>query len=263
LRGNAAFVAAGLVSCLVLTATCRIGTPPASASSSTQMCRPYQYLPVTNRLGERFIIRNDNYGGLRECVINSGARANFAVRQSSALSRTREPVAFPYIFLGCSWGLCTAGSGLPARVRALRDPRTSWDISARAAGVWDATYDIWFNRKPITTGQATGAELMIWLNAHGSPRPGRHTAIVWEDHARWYLRSWITQDSGIKWRLIQFRRVRPTSRAVRLDLSGFIHRMERRHWVRPRYWMLNIDAGFEIWRGGTGLATDWFTARAR
>ncbi len=263
MRRNAVFGAAGLVSCLVLAATCSGAAPPASASSSAQLCHPYQYLQVTNRLGERFIVRNDNYGGLQECVINHGTRANFAVAQSSARSRTREPVAFPYIFLGCSWGLCTTGSGLPARVSTLRDPRTSWDISARASGVWDATYDIWFNKDPITTGQATGAELMIWLNSHGSPAPGRHSGIVWEDHARWYLRSWVTQHAGIKWRLIQFRRVRPTSRVVHLSLGGFIHRMERYRWVRPRYWMLNIDAGFEIWRDGKGLATNWFTARAR
>lgn len=249
--------------CLLLAAASGVAIPSASASPALQMCRPYQYLPVANRLGERFIIRNDDYGGLRECVVNSGARANFAVTQSSARSRAREPVAFPYIFLGCSWGLCTTGSGLPARVSALRDPHTGWDISARAGGTWDASYDIWFNRERITTGQATGAELMIWLNEHGRPAPGHHATIVWEDHARWYLQSWITQDSGVKWRLIEFRRVRQASRVVHLDLSGFIRRMERRHWVRPRYWMLNIDAGFEIWQGGHGLATNWFTARAR
>jgi hypothetical protein len=262
-RKNAATGAAAAACCLVLTASSGSTMPSAAAASAAQMCRPYQYLPVTNRLAENFIIRNDDYGGIRECVINSGTRANFAVEHSSAHSRDREPVAFPYIFLGCSWGLCTTGGGLPARVYALRDPHTGWDISAHAGGTWDATYDIWFDKEPITTGQATGAELMIWLNAHGFGAPGRHTPIVWVDHARWYLQSWITHNSGFKWRLIQFRRFRPTSRAVHLDLGGFIRRMERRHWVRPRYWMLNIDAGFEIWRGGDGLRTNWFTARAR
>jgi hypothetical protein len=170
-------------------------------------------------------------------------------------------VAFPYIFLGCSWGLCTPGSGLPARVSALHDPQTTWNVSLQAGGIWDATYDIWFNKTPITTGQATGGELMIWMNSHGQPAVARHTPIVWEDNARWYLQSWITQHAGIKWRLIQFRLVQPVSRFTNLQLGAFINQAERKHWIRSSSWMLNVDAGFEIWHNGNGLATTWFAAQ--
>lgn len=219
-------------------------------------------MPVVSGSGESFIVRNDNYGGRPECLRNSDGRPNFVVTWSSADSVPSRPVAFPYIFLGCSWGLCTPGSGLPARVSALHDPLTSWDTSLRPAGIWDATYDIWFNKTPITTGQATGAELMIWINSHGQPAPGRRTPIVWADHARWYLQSWITEHSGIKWRLIQFRPVRPVWRVSNLDLSAFINRAESKHWIRPSLWMLNVDAGFEIWNNGTGLATTSFAAQS-
>jgi hypothetical protein len=104
---------------------------------------------------------------------------------------------------------------------------------------------------------------MIWLNAHGHPAPRRHTPIVREDHARWYLRSWITHHDGIKWRLIQFRRVRPVWQVSNLQLDAFIDQAEHQHWIRPQSWMLNVDAGFEIWRGGTGLATNWFRVQVR
>jgi hypothetical protein len=261
LRRNVIFRAAGGAACAVLAAWCLI-VPQASASTITQMCRQYQHMPVANRLGESFIVRNDNYGGQRECISNSDARPNFVVTQSSAATRGREPVAFPYLFLGCSWGLCTPGSGLPARVSALRAPVTTWTASLRAGGVWDATYDIWFNKTRITTGQATGGELMIWLNSHEMPAPRRHTPIVWADHARWYLQSWITRHAGSRWRLIQFRRVRPVWRVSNLHLNEFIEQVESHDWIRPWYWMLNVDAGFEIWRDGKGLATNWFGARA-
>jgi hypothetical protein len=244
----------------VILAICFIA-PQASASSATTLCGQYQYMAVANKLAERFIVRNDNYGGQRECVINSDARPNFAVTQSSADSKPSRPVAFPYIFLGCSWGLCTPGSGLPARVSALHDPQTTWNVSLQAGGIWDATYDIWFNKTPITTGQATGGELMIWMNSHGQPAVARHTPIVWEDNARWYLQSWITQHAGIKWRLIQFRLVQPVSRFTNLQLGAFINQAERKHWIRSSSWMLNVDAGFEIWHNGNGLATTWFAAQ--
>jgi hypothetical protein len=248
--------------CAVLAGLC-LFIPQASALAATQMCRQYQHLPVANKFGEDFIIRNDNYGGDLECISNSDTRPNFSVTQSSATVSGSEPMAFPYIFAGCSWGLCTQGSGLPARVSALHDPLVTWHTSLRAGGVWDATYDIWFNKTPISTGQATGGELMIWLNAHGHPAPRRHTPIVREDHARWYLRSWITHHDGIKWRLIQFRRVRPVWQVSNLQLDAFIDQAEHQHWIRPQSWMLNVDAGFEIWRGGTGLATNWFRVQVR
>lgn len=259
--GLALGVASGVAGCAIL-ATCCLA-PPVSASSATALCGQYQHTPVTNKLGQSFIVRNDNYGGQRECIINSDARPNFAVTQSLAHSGPKRPVmAFPYIFLGCSWGLCTPGSGLPARVSALHDPLTTWDASLQADGRWDATYDIWFNQTPITTGQATGGELMIWMNSRGQSTPGRHTPIVWEDHARWYLHSWITRHAGIRWRLIQFRPVRPVSQFAGLHLNAFIKQAESRHWIRASSWMLNIDAGFEIWNNGNGLATTWFAAHS-
>ncbi len=260
MRRNATLTAAGL--CAVLTAASFLITPEVSAAAQTQLCGQYQHLQVSNPLGENFIVRNDNFGGHPECIGNSGSQANFVVTQSLADSDNGHLVqAFPYIFLGCSWGLCAPGSGLPATISSLPDPRTSWYISAHAGGLWDATYDIWFNKQPITTGQATGAELMIWLNSHGEPKPPPHARIVWADHARWYLRSWITHNAGSKWRLIQFRRVHPVQQVTNLHLSAFISQLEAHHWAQPSYWMLNVDAGFEICHGGVGLATHGFRVR--
>jgi hypothetical protein len=261
LRKSVTSGVAGGAGCAVLAAWC-IFVPQASASSITQMCRYDQSMPVANRFGENFIIRNDNYGGQPECISNTDARPNFTVTQSSAKSADGRPVAFPFMFLGCSWGLCSPHSGLPARASALHDPLTTWDTSLQAGGIWDATYDIWFNKTPNAAGQATGGELMIWINSHGLPAPGPGTPIVWADHASWYLTSWITHHAGIAWRLIQFRPVRPVSRVSGLGLSAFIGQAESHRWIRPWYWMLNIEAGFEIWRGGLGLATNWFGARA-
>jgi hypothetical protein len=260
LRKNIAVGLAAGSGCAIL-AICSLIGPQASASSATTLCGQYQHMPVTNKLGQDFIVRNDNYGGQRECVINSNSGPNFAVAQSLADTKHSRPVAFPYIFLGCSWGLCTPDSGLPARVSALHDPQTTWNASLQAGGSWDATYDIWFNKTAITTGQATGGELMIWMNSHGQSTPRRGTLIVWADNAKWYLQSWITENAGIRWRLIQFRLVQPVSQFTNLHLAAFINQAERKHWIRPSSWMLNVDAGFEIWHNGNGLATTWFAAQ--
>jgi len=143
----------------------------------------------------------------------------------------------------------------------LRRPVATWDTTQVPRGEWDAAFDTWFGIRPMTTGQADGAEMMIWLAARHIPVP-RRTRIVHVDHVRWYLLHWRTCLAGTCWNYIQFRRVWPVLRARRLHLLPFIHRAEKRGWIRPAWWLENIEAGFELWRGGTGLATRWFWARA-
>jgi len=47
-----------------------------------------------------------------------------------------------------------------------------------------------------------------------------------------------------------------------LRLYPFVRRIERLGLVRPGWWMENIEAGFEIWNGGRGLATTKYVVRA-
>lgn len=231
-----------------------------STAGTTTMCRKYQHMLVWGRSGQVLLVRNDNYGGKLECITNQDGGPNFTVTASPANNKNGAIVAYPYISVGCGWGLCTPGGFVPARVSALRDPRTSWSVRLPRGGFWNATYDIWFHRTLIRSGQPTGGELMIWLNSRGYPKPGRGSKIVWASGARWYLKSWITSHAGQRWRLIQFRRVRPVTKVADLRLDAFIADMERRGWIRPSYWLLSIEAGFEIVRGGVGLATTSFSA---
>jgi hypothetical protein len=55
--------------------------------------------------------------------------------------------------------------------------------------------------------------------------------------------------------------VRPVSAVRRLHLSPFFQRAQARGWLRPQWWLENIEAGFELWQGGTGLGTNSFWAR--
>jgi hypothetical protein len=98
---------------------------------------------------------------------------NFTVARSSARSTGIEPVACPFILRGCSWGTCSPRSGLPRRVSALGRPAVTWTTSLHADGRRNAAFDVWFGKHAMTTGQANGAELMIWLRARGITVPAR------------------------------------------------------------------------------------------
>jgi Glycosyl hydrolase family 12 len=228
----------------------------------SSLCRRYQHFAVVTAQGAHFVVKNDNYGGQTECLAVRGDSPNFTVTQSQLPAWHAKPQAYPFILRGCSWGTCSApGSGLPKPVSALRHPVATWYTTQVPRGEWDAAFDIWFGTHPMTTGQADGAEIMIWLNARRIPVPPR-TEIVRIEHVRFYLLHWRACHGGTCWNYIQFRRVWPVQRVRHLHLLPFIHRAERRAWIQPVWWLENIEAGFELWQGGAGLATDWFWARA-
>jgi hypothetical protein len=224
------------------------------------MCKRYQHTTVRTGAGARFVVKNDNFGHRRLCLAVSGGWPNFTVSRSSVRSRHSDPQAYPFVLRGCSWGTCSPGSGLPRRVSALRRPGATWYTSQRAGGTWDAAFDIWFGRHRLRTGQARGAELMIWLNARGLGVPSR-ARVVHLAGTRWYLQHWRACHRGGCWNYLQFRRVRPVTGVHGLRLMPFIHHAEARHLIKRQWWLENIEAGFELWHGGAGLATKWFWAR--
>ncbi|HUD39030.1 MAG TPA: hypothetical protein VMR14_19170 [Streptosporangiaceae bacterium] len=225
---------------------------------TTVLCKAYQHITVTHA-GRQYVVRNDNYGRQPECLRNQNGGTNFAIVSSGARVRRDEPVAYPNIFVGCSWGICTAHSGLPLRVSRIKSVVSTWHTRMRSAGAWSAGYDIWFDRKPSKSGQSGGAELMIWLNARGF---GQDTAPeVTIDGRRWRLEHWVTSGHGKHWNYIQFRKVGGTSKVTNLNVKPFIALAEHLRYIQPQWWLTSVMAGFEIWRGGVGLRTTNFVVR--
>jgi hypothetical protein len=249
---------------VLLLAGVQLGIDPADAKprppADLLICGNYQHIVVTSAQQQSNVIKNDNFGGAAECLLNKNLGSNYRVVSSAAASKTNAVMAFAEIFTGCSWGTCSPGTTLPRPVSSLGQPAASWYTTQNAPGRWGAAFDIWFNRVPIMTGQATGAEMMIWLNARNYPVP-RGTRKVWEDGQQWYLQRWIARHNGASWHYIQFRRVTPTWNVRQLRLMPFILRAETLNWIKPEWWLLNIEAGFEIWQGGVGLATQSFWAQ--
>ncbi len=214
---------------------------------------------AASRARAHYVIRNDSYGHRRECIRSRRAGPNFTIVRSDAKVRHAEPVAFPNVFVGCSWGICSAHSGLPRRVSQLQSLVRSWAIRGRAGGVWAASYDIWFDRVRHTGGQARGAEIMIWLSSRGFGARGGQVVTV--RRVRYHLAHWVTSHHGKRWTYVQFNRVRPTSRVRDLSVRRFIRVAERRGLIKRHWWLTSVEAGFEIWRGGVGLKTTTFSVR--
>jgi cellulose 1,4-beta-cellobiosidase len=260
-------IAAVLIACLALVAALALAQSASAAPAGRHHPVRYRHPAAHVICGHLYhhsilhraqMVRNDNFARQPECLKVQGA--GFRVTRSAADSRTPEVAAFPYVFSGCSWGLCTRHSLFPRRISALGHIRTSVRFDTRARGRWNAAFEWWVDAHRITDGQARKAEVMCWLRTRGIPAPSG-SPVVRVGGVRYWLTWWMTRrivgGQPASWPLVIFRRVHPTTHAtVRIGAFMAVVRRLRLHGARlvsERDWLLSDQAGFEIWRRGRGL----------
>jgi hypothetical protein len=131
---------------------------------------------------------------------------------------------------------------------------TSVSMSYPSSGVWDAAYDVWFDPTPRTDGQNTGAELMVWLNHQGSIQPvGSRVGSFSGAGGTWDV--WF---GNIGWNVVSYVRTSATS-SLSFNVSTFYNDMLSRGYAQRSWYLTSIQAGFEPWQGGAGLAVNSFS----
>jgi Glycosyl hydrolase family 12 len=208
--------------------------------------------------GGAYMVQNNEWGsGAAECLAVRDSGAFTVTRSAIANSASGAPGGYPSIYRGCHWGTCTPRSGLPVPVSRLLSPgtvTTDWATAQPAAGAYDVAYDIWFNRAPSTSGQPDGAELIIWLNHKGPVRPfGSRVGTVVIGGRSYDV--WFGQQP---WNTISYSMVKGTTSVRDLDIGLFAADAVRRGYIQKTWYLIDVEAGFELWHGGAGLATDSF-----
>jgi hypothetical protein len=232
------------------------GTPP------RRICQEDGRRTLTYR-GVPYIVRNDVFFPERECIKLQRRGDGFTVVESHANSHVDNNQAFPEIIYGCEWGVCSRHTELPRKVYRLRVLTTSWSTSWRRAPGWfDVGYDVWFGHLHTIHGHVLGAEMMIWL---GTKRFGvpLDDPVVHIDGQRWYYARHLACDVYGCWNYVLFRRVVPTTHVSGLSLLPFIHYSETRRQIGYRWFLKSVDAGFEIWQKGSGLAVHSYSVRLK
>jgi hypothetical protein len=257
-----ALSAAAVVGSLAMTALPAEGADTPTGTHTATTLSAMQSTPIA---GEAYAVDNDEWGSsAQENVVISG-NTGFMVASSSIRNVTNgAPGGYPSIYSGCHWGNCTRG-GLgvnPVPVNALTHPgtvTTSWTTSQPdGSAAYDVAYDIWFNQTPATTGQPNGAELMIWLNHHGPVQPfgspvgaasiNGVSYLVWEGAQPW----------GVT---VSYVMASPATSVRNLDIGGLAANATSRGYIKKSWYLIDVEAGFELWRGGAGLATKSFSVK--
>ncbi len=227
-------------------------TAAQSAHAATSTCDPQGTISA----GDYTIQANEWNSTAQQCLTYSGGTAWSVDTANFNLGTNGAPATYPSIFRGCHWGDCTQNSGLPIRISDLGRATSSWSTTQPASGAYDVAYDLWINSAPTTKGQPDGTEIMIWLNSRGGVQPfGGKTGTSSAAGRSWDV--WTGQQTS--WKIISYVLQGGATSVSGLDVKALIDDAVGRGSVNPAHYLIDAEAGFEIWQGGQGLATSSFS----
>jgi cellulase/cellobiase CelA1 len=228
------------------------------AYAATSLCQSQ----TASVAGGSYIVQNNEWNSsAQECITTDG-NADFTVASSSIDNATNgAPGAYPSIYQGCHWGHCSSGglSSDPIEVSNLTPGAvtSSWSTSQTGSGAYDVAYDIWFNQTPTTSGQPNGTEIMVWLNHNGGVQPfgtevASNVSIGGHTYNVWY---------GVQstWDTVSYVMTSPATSVSNLDIGTLAQDSVSRGYTKSSWYLIDVEAGFELWQGGAGLATNSFS----
>lgn len=206
-------------------------------------------------------VHNNIWNGLNksQCIQVNDASGEFRIVSSSHNHSVHgAPASYAFINKGCHWGTCTNAEGeTPRQIGEITEAKSSWNTTQTDAGVYNVAYDIWFHRNSMALGQPDGAELMIWLAYKGDIQPigSLQEKAVSIDGATWDV--WAGSNGANA--VITYVRTNSINSVSDLDIKSFITDGAAKGYLQNDWYLISIGAGFEIWKGGNGLASNSFS----
>ena len=238
----------------VLAVATGVGVAVATAgpANAVDICEQYGTTTIQNR----YVVQNNRWGAATTQCISTTA-TGFRITQAEHNNPTNgAPAAYPSVYYGWHYGNASPGTVLPLPVSdpAVAAMTTSVSYTFVAGATYNAAYDIWLDPTARTNGQNTGAEIMIWANRQGAIQPvGSRVGTVTLLGTTWEV--WF---GNIGWNVVSYVRSTPAT-SLSFRVSTFIDDAIARGYAQRSWYLTSIQAGFEPWVGGTGLAVNDFS----
>ncbi|MEV7597371.1 ricin-type beta-trefoil lectin domain protein [Kitasatospora sp. NPDC089797] len=256
-------VAAGAVAVLLAGCSGQVGaaerTPLTTAAADAGLCSTPQvpFPKLALDAGSKVLEPNPWNTAGTVCVDPVGD-TGFTV------SRIRDFVPKNPLAPGAYPNVSTApgADGLPVPVSALGDATADWEANGRVSGSFNLSFDLWYGSSPDNCAPGESAELMVWLDATDSVRPAGDKVAddqQFGDAAYNVFQAPITGPHSV----ISYVRAQPTHTARGLDLRLFTADAMARGYVPEGSYLCRVQAGFEVWSGGTGLRSESFAFHNR
>lgn len=242
-----ALAAAGLLVASSLVAVALGG----NASADTQICEQYGSTTIQGR----YVVQNNRWGTTAQQCINVTSNG-FEITTLNGSSPTNgAPTAYPSVFFGCHYTNCSPGTNLPIQVSQISSATSSISYRYVSGATYNASYDIWLDPSPKRDG-VNQMEIMIWLNRQGPIQPiGSVVGTVNLAGRTWE----VWRGSNGSNNVISY--VAPSAiSSLNFSVLDFINDTRNRGAITNSWYLTSIQAGFEPWQGGVGLAVTSFSA---
>jgi cellulase/cellobiase CelA1 len=221
------------------------------AQADTQICDQYG----STTIGGRYVVQNNRWGTTAQQCINVTGTGFSITSQQGVGSTSGAPVSYPSVFYGCHYTNCSPGTNLPIQVSSISSATSSINYNFVSGATYNASYDIWLDPTPRRDG-VNAMEIMIWFNKQGSIQPigsavgnttiGGRTWQVWQgSNGSNNVISYVAPSAISSWSF---------------SVLDFINDVRNRGAITNSWYLTSIQAGFEPWIGGTGLAVTNFSA---
>lgn len=238
---------------------------PAPLGSSGTLNGRYGFAYV-NSGGQEYALQVNEWNSTAPQTMLFGGDFFFKMTvQQASVSTSGGPTGYPSIFIGANSGKETLDSHLPMQVSAIRTAPTHWvwsgngTLADTGANSYNVAYDLWFSTSSAGEPAAsapTGGYLMVWLYDPPDAQPIGQTRFsnvtIPGVPGAWNI--WIGTNSGRP--CISYVRTQ-TAEDAAFDLNAFIKDavQNRSGTIQAAWYLTNVFAGFEIWRGGVNLQT--------
>ncbi|MGW7264989.1 GH12 family glycosyl hydrolase domain-containing protein [Streptomyces sp. NPDC054842] len=238
-----------LLTALALVGTLVTVTTPAHAD--TTICEEFGSTTIQGR----YVVQNNRWGtSATQCITatDSGFRVNQA---DGSVPTNGAPKSYPSVFNGCHYTNCSPGTNLPAQLSTISAAPSSISFGYVNDAVYDAAYDIWLDPTPRTDG-VNRTEIMIWFNKVGPVQPvGSQVGTATVAGRTWQV--WSGNNGGND--VLSF--VAPSAiSSWSFDVMDFVDQAVARGMAQNNWYLTSIQAGFEPWQNGAGLAVNSFSS---
>jgi hypothetical protein len=221
------------------------------AHADTLICEEFGSTTIQSR----YVVMNNRWGtSSPQCINVTGT--GFQVTQADGSVPTNgAPKSYPAVYNGCHYTNCSPGTNLPAQLSTIGSAPTSVSYSYVGDAVFDAAYDIWLDPQPKKDG-VNATEIMVWYNHVGAVQPvGSKVGTVTVAGRTWDL--WSGNNGGND--VLSF--VAPSAIAGwGFDVKDFAAVAISRGKAQDNWYLTSVQAGFEPWQNGAGLAVTDFSS---
>ncbi|MBK3572680.1 cellulose binding domain-containing protein [Streptomyces sp. MBT65] len=244
-RGLLGALLTSLVSLAALLTTASV------AQADTSICQPFG----TTTIQGRYVVQNNRWGtSAAQCI--TATDSGFRITQADGSVPTNgAPKSYPSVYNGCHYTNCSPGTNLPAQLSTVSTAPSSISYSYVNDAVYDAAYDIWLDPTPRTDG-VNRTEIMIWFNKVGSIQPiGSPVGNAGVGGRDWQVWSGNNGSNDV----LSF--VAPSAvTSWSFDVMDFARQAVSRGLAQNNWYLTSVQAGFEPWQNGAGLAVTSFSS---